>query len=90
MKNINLLRHLRYKPNMTSLCRTKNDWDPAKLYPDEPVDEHVEPKKEDIIREIFDKNYYKFGFKGKQSDEHYPIDAFDEFRQWQHLYVHPR
>ena len=92
MKNINLIRLLRtgVKTNRSLLARSKNDWDSSKLYFSEPMDEHVEPTKEDIVKEIFDKNYYPFGFKAKQSDEHWDRDMFDEYRQWQHLYVHPK
>ena len=89
MKNVNLIRHLRYKSDISILCRSKNEWDPAKNYPYQPMDEHEEPMKEDIVREIFDKNYYHFGFKATQSDSHADYDGFDEFRQWQHLYYHP-
>jgi hypothetical protein len=72
------------------LARTKNDWDPIKLYPYNPVDEHVEPKEEDIIRELFDRDYYHFQYKGALADAHGDKDMFIQFRQWQHLYIHPR
>jgi hypothetical protein len=91
MKNINLLRHLRTRVNLPTrlMARTRNDWDPAKLYEYNPVDEHKEPQPEDIVKDIYDRNYYHFGFKGKQSDEHLETDMFEQYRQWQHLYVHP-
>lgn len=94
MKNINLIKHLKNKIKITqansNLARSKNDWDPIKLYPYNPVDEHVEPLEEDIIKEIFDKNYYHFGWNAKLSDHHDAKDMFHEYRQWQHLYNHPR
>lgn len=92
MKNINLLRHLRPKVNLPvrMTARSRNDWDPASLYEYNPMDEHKEPEPEDIIKDIYDKNYYHFGFKGKQSDEHYDIDSFEQYRQWQHLYTTPK
>jgi len=92
MKNINILRHLRTRiqVNNSLLTRTKSDWQSGKLFGYEPTDEHAEPKNEEIIKDIYDKNYYPFGFKGKQSDEHWQRDSFEDYRQWQHLYVHAK
>lgn len=93
MKNINLVKHLKFQKlrHVNGLfARSKNDWDPIKTYYYNPTDEHVEPKDEEIIREIFDRDYYKFGFKA-QSDNHEDVlDKFSEYRQWQHLYVHSK
>lgn len=92
MKNFNLIRHLRQsglKSVNSGLARTKNPWDPIKLHPYNHQDEHAEPKEEEIIREIFDRDYYHFGFKAA-SDQHHDKDMFDYYRQWQHLYIHPK
>jgi hypothetical protein len=91
MKNINLVRHLRSGINKKStlLTRSKNDWDSIKSYPYNPVDEHVEPKDEDIVRELLDNNYYAFSYKARYADSHGDPDQFINYRRWQHLYTHP-
>ncbi len=94
MKNFNLLKHLklRVKPSTLSqqLARSKNDWESSKSYPYNPVDEHTPPSSEDIVKEYFDKNYYKFNYKSRLADHHEKEDMFNKFREFQHLYVHPK
>jgi hypothetical protein len=68
----------------------KNPWDPIMGFPYTPSDEHVEPKDEEIIQEIFDKNYYHYFYKGTLADSHAPVDNFTRYKQWQHLYVTPK
>lgn len=91
MKNFKLLcRNLESIKSINArYARTKNDWDSIKSFPYNPIDEHEEPKQEDIIREIFDRDYYKFGFKAS-ADRHDEVDMYNQYRQWQHLYVHPK
>lgn len=88
MKNLTKhLKHLKLKNNNLIVARTKNDWDSIKAFPVNDVDEHEEPKDEDIVREIFDKNYYHFYNHAKNADSHGDLDQFNKARMWQHLYL---
>jgi hypothetical protein len=88
MKNLTkLLKPLKTRNNFIQTARTKNDWDSIKAFPVNTLDEHEEPKDEDIVREIFDKNYYHFYNHAKNADSHAEIDQYNKARMWEHLYV---
>ncbi len=90
MKNIKShLKFQKIKKINFAFTRSRNEWEPASSYPYDSLDEHEPPKQEDIIREVFDREYYKFGFKAA-SDDHHDVDMFNQYRQWQHLYTHPK
>lgn len=87
----NLLRALKFKPNFSSMTiRGRNEWDSYRAYPHTHLDEHVEPAEEEIIQEIFDKNYYHYINKARNADAHGEEDKFIKYRMWQHLYVTPK
>ncbi len=72
-------------------ARSKDEWQSIKSFPYNPMDEHEEPSQDEMVREIFDKEYYKFGFRA-MTDKHLHdnLDKFNQFRQWQHLYATPK
>ena len=87
----NLIRVLNIRYIKTDVCaRTKNDWDSSRAFPHNQLDEHEEPREEELIQEIFDKNYYHYHNKAKNADAHVEEDKFIKFRMWQHLYVTPK
>ena len=89
--NRNILRVLNNRSiKSTALTRSKNEWDSYRAFPHNQIDEHLEPKEEEIIQEIFDKNYYHFQNKAKNADQHVEDDQFAKYRMWQHLYVTPK
>jgi hypothetical protein len=87
----NLIKMLKTRTSKDLLfVRGKNDWDSDRAFPHNQLDEHEEPKEEEIIQEIFEKNYYHFFNKGKLADTHGDEDKFVKYRMWQHLYVTPK
>ena len=87
----NIIRVLNNRSAKNLICtRTKNDWDSSRAFPHNHLDEHEEPREEEIIQDIFDKNYYHFQNKAKNADSHVEEDKFIKYRMWQHLYVTPK
>jgi hypothetical protein len=92
MKNFStLLRRSQFTSikNRYIFSRGKDEWESTKTHHYNATDEHVEPKDEDVIREIFDRNYYHYNHNAKVADSHDEVDKFQYLRQWQHLYITP-
>ncbi len=69
--------------------RGRDEWDSIKAFPYDLPDEHVEPKADEFVREVFEKHYYHFHDKAQNADAHIEKSKFFEYRQWQHLYSAP-
>jgi hypothetical protein len=87
LKNNN---NLNIKRILSTQARSREEWESIKSYPFDMVDEHEEPEDEEIVREIFDRNYYQFMNKGRFADAHGDVDQFGKARMWQHLYITPK
>jgi hypothetical protein len=79
-------RLTRIKPFQT---RGRDDWDSIKLFPFDNQEYNIEPKQDEFVREVFEKNYYHFHNKAYYADLHEEKNMFAQYRQWQHLYANP-
>ncbi len=80
---------LRVRPSSILPKRGRDEWDSIKTFPYDLPDEHVEPKDDEFVREVFEKHYYHFHDKAQVADTHIERSKFFEYRQWQHLYTSP-
>jgi hypothetical protein len=79
-------RDIRIQLKGNRYTRSKDDWESIKSFPYNPSDEHEEPT--EIPHDVYNKDYYHFGFKALSDDSH-PDNKFFLYRQWQHLYLIP-
>jgi hypothetical protein len=88
MNNMTRLLKSRIRP-INRLTRGRDDWDSIKTYPFDNPEYNIEPKQDEFVREVFEKNYYHFYDKASAADSHGDVDKFFKYREWQHLYSFP-